>query len=403
MTRDNSRSLFFYLNRLFAEHSAAPPPRFYEYIRSCRIPFLKYRSLKPNHFNDRLMDLAKNTSPGTFFKQKGYKTKKEALSDPRVISYCRSYAHSVKTKKHWPTAPASMLVPTTSKLNLETGEVKTRIAFVFDLRFLCIENMFFSAIKDVLPDDYVPTPENCHSTFCGGLGYDFKSFDTSVPWWLKVVAFYLLFEAFDFSEYAQGGIPKSRYSLVRLFKFVQYVYLNTPFTFAQLAKRVHTRHGVPSGGMLTNVLDTIISRLVIHYLHAARGCYPRIKTYGDDCHTSKCDCDASILSSECLRLFKMNLKIEHGNEHGCLTYCKVECHMGQGFRSGVQFANILNTCQPQYRSLTAYCCTFLYVTQDQCDELKGLFYNLEIDKETAPDRILKILEFSPTKQHPTDL
>uniref|UniRef100_A0AB38ZJT2 RNA-dependent RNA polymerase n=1 Tax=Crocidura lasiura ribovirus 18 TaxID=3139496 RepID=A0AB38ZJT2_9VIRU len=355
--RSGQRSVTEYVKKLFSKHTSAPPPDF----RFENHPhFPAARSVFPDHFMVNRDKLKKPTSPGFVLKKRYGKTKKEVIE--KHWSEIRSFVHSVKTGKTRRRFPA-LLSGTSSKYDLIKKQHKVRVAYSFDLRVIAAEAMFFYPLYDALKPNYVPTPENRHFEACilkPNFNYDFSSFDTSVPGWLVEMAFSHILTRFDVSKYRQGTVPKSRQSLIRLLMYIKSYYCRTPFKLRPEGQTMIASDGVPSGGMFTNLLDSLISYNIMRYVHAYT-C--RIFSYGDDCHAGFCYHDPHRIERAVKDIFCMSLKTKPSNEHNCLTYTRVECHKGKGFRSGQDLVDILNC--TDYVHETAFCLTFGYVTEIQ--------------------------------------
>lgn len=312
---------------------------------------------RPYHFNDVLDNLRQNTSPGIYYRKLGFRTKAEVVE--KRSNALRYQVHRLKSTTY-SLRPLSYVCVVDSTISPTTGVVKNRVAWVYPIIMVAIENMFFEGFRRKIRSlsDWVPSPENAHATFCGSSSrsYDFSNFDSSVPQWLISEAFSMIRALFDFGQYAPDangrvGKPYARSSLERLFDRIEDYFTNTPFTTP--SGEVLTKcHGVPSGSMFTNLIDTIISRMLLTYLHGSR-C--NIKTYGDDCHV-KCQCYLSdtVAKGACHEL-GFSLKIEEPNEHNCLTYCKAECHLGQPFHPGSWFAGIFKCISERIHYAVAYC------------------------------------------------
>lgn len=355
----------YQLRKFLSKHKENAPSNFVELTSDVDLDWLP--TIRPNHFNDRLDDLRKNTSPGIYYVAKGYRTKTDVIDN--CANELRYYCHMIKTGKLRNPRPLTRLVSVDTKVDLKTGIPKTRVAWCFPLQVIAIENMWFSAIKDNIPADYVPTPSTAHSMWCGqsSRSFDFSSFDASVPRWLVEQALDILESHFDHSLYASGDKPYSRTSLNRLWNFVRWYILNTPVF---VNDRVYTKvHGVPSGSMFTNILDSIISKLIMMYVHRSEGCHSECTTYGDDCHVRNCTCEVATIENAVSRHFGMTIKVEKPNEHGCLTYCKAECHNGQPFHSGLWFSNILNCVSSRLKDGVAHCLKYMTPTRFQYKEL----------------------------------
>lgn len=107
------------------------------------------------------------------------------------------------------------------------------------------------------------------------------SFDSSIPRWLVQTAFDMIKALFDFGTYAPDdvgrvGVPYSGTSLEQLY------FLGTPF-LSSTGFEGCIHNGVPSGSMFTNLADTLVSRVLLSYIHSDRY---GISTYGDDCHVN---------------------------------------------------------------------------------------------------------------------
>lgn len=97
------------------------------------------------------------------------------------------------------------------------------------------------------------------------LSCDWSAFDTSVPAWLIRDAFKILAENIDWSgRYHEQGMTKPEY-LQRLWNSILQYFIDTPVKYPDGSIRVK-HSGVPSGSFFTNILDTIINAIVVHYL-----------------------------------------------------------------------------------------------------------------------------------------
>lgn len=344
----------YYLNRIYSAHNL--PHDWKAKITSTQhnIPFLPSKCIRPFHFNDRLNELRAPTSPGLFAK---YKTKSECLDDRAYVNFMRDYAHRIKDehdkRKPYKTIPSRLFATPGAKQRAD-GTVKTRIVVGAPLPELGIENMFIRGFIDHLKTiPYVQSPETHHQFWCnrGSFGTDLKNSDTSMPGALVECALMLIRSRLRFTEYQGGAIPYSTTSLEKLWRhYVKYV-LNTPVEFEG---RIHYfNDGIPSGILATNLLTSLCVWLA-HFCAHLGDCKYDLSQYGDNSVIAKCSCGFDVLYTEFQRA-GLYLKYEPPNEHGCLIYCKTECHNGESFHSGQWFSNILNCVQGCYRNLTAFC------------------------------------------------
>lgn len=330
-------------------------------------PFLK-ETYQPYHFNDALAGITPQSlraSPGFRYANKGFATKAAVLNDKKAVNDIRCFIHNIKQGKPRTASPVKPCIVSATK-NLETGEIKTRMAWPFPIEVYAAEAMFARPIIDTLPDDYIPTPERCHYPFCtSGYSVDFESFDQTVPLWLLKLCFDNLMSRFNLEYYADLGEGaakvSSKYSLSYLIYYIRRYLCYTPFRIGN--KLFKKYHGMPSGSMLTNILDTMISYTVMTYAHKIASCPAIIKTYGDDTHIAHCCCfnprgvstPAAVgLVERVQRLFGMNIKLQETLPMRCHAYCKKKCFLGTTYHDGLWFSNILNCCQRKYIPAVAY-------------------------------------------------
>uniref|UniRef100_A0AB38ZJS9 RNA-dependent RNA polymerase n=1 Tax=Crocidura lasiura ribovirus 19 TaxID=3139497 RepID=A0AB38ZJS9_9VIRU len=362
-------SVKYAIRNFLSEHTDTIPPHFHSYVQSAVPDWLQDAIIKPFHFNDVLEDVANSSSPGYYYRQLGFRTKRSVIETcPNRLRY---YAHMIKTGKLRCPRPLTIVSSVSSKI--VEGKRKDRVAWIYPVEVSAIEAMFERSLALWKPADYEPKPETHHGEWCGTIlawDSDFSRFDSTVPQWLVEYALDVIESRLRFDEYITGEKPYKATSLQRLWQFIRHYFVHTPFL---LDGKVHTkRHGVPSGSRFTNVVDTIISSAVLSYLHATNECNARVITYGDDGHNKFCTCDPSAVVKGALQAFGMLLKVQFPNEHGCLTYCQAECHNGEPFHPGIWFANILNCAPTHCAGLVAYCLMMsARPTKQQARELRG--------------------------------
>lgn len=303
-----------------------------------------FGTYRPFYLTDRLGDLRKNTSPGPFFKKMGFSTKTEVLDSPKGLEQIKLTFARLKRLPHPDVVhyPSQVTVVDAVE-DIRTKEIKRRVAWVYPINILALENMFAAPFLDALPETWVPSPETHHKEFCGYMSksMDYSKFDTSINARFIKDAFAILKEHLDFSYYQGGAFKANPEHLNNIWNFLVRYFIYTPFKTSENENIRRKHHGVPSGSQFTNLIDTIVSYLTTCYIHLKQDCFCKINTYGDDVHCSNCRCNNDALKLHALRI-GLKLKVELPNEHGCLTYCKAECHKGIPFHSGQWFSNIMN-------------------------------------------------------------
>ncbi|CAH0395178.1 unnamed protein product [Bemisia tabaci] len=95
-------------------------------------------------------------------------------------------------------------------------------------------------------------------------GLDFKRFDKTVPAWLVDLAYDLLLENIDLSEYDDGSIPNAQ-RLLNMFNFTRSYMINTPIRMAT-GKRFRKNNGVASGTYFTQLIGSICNSILISWM-----------------------------------------------------------------------------------------------------------------------------------------
>ena len=98
---------------------------------------------------------------------------------------------------------------------------------------------------------------------CGFFMSDYSSFDATVPAWVIRDVFALFEDTFDFSktQTENGIIDADPVEERRRFRKCINYFINTPIRNCD-GRRYQKAHGVPSGSMFTNIIDTFVNMLV---------------------------------------------------------------------------------------------------------------------------------------------
>lgn len=313
--------------------------------------------MKPFHFNDALSRLENtSTSPGIYWRSKGYHTKGEVVADPKAINSIRHLIHRIKRKLP-ATFPPCQIVPTTGYYDTVKKVTKVRYAWVFPIEVVLAESMFVRPIIDYLNTlDYVPSPETHCRLFCpGGIALDLNKSDTSLPHQLVKDVLTSIFDKFDLTCYAGFGKVRGRSDLSYLVETLKRYIVHTPFVSKGSSGISYAHHGVPSGSMFTNIITTIATRSLVKFALDFLRIQADIVTYGDNMYVSR---EAAPYISHIIGIVEsvagVSIRVDENNIMGHLVYCKAHCCAEQTYRPGLWFRNVLARCKPIYTGAVAY-------------------------------------------------
>lgn len=244
------------------------------------------------------------------------------------------------------------------------------------------------SINDNLPAQYIPKPESHHSKFCGGgLALDAKSSDSSLPHWLIRDALKEIFSHFDMTHYVGRGRVRGKSDLSRVSTYITEYLTRTPFL---LGKIQYKYHGIPSGTMFTNVLNTVCLTSLVAWSQEILNLDFSYCVYGDNIHT-----DYRLSRSNCCRMVSLlhnevgvELKCDPPGLTPCVAYCKTNCHMGYGYWTGLRLSNILSRCDKQYIVDVAHClCSRVYpLLNEQKKQLMAFVRGFKFKPLPLPER-----------------
>lgn len=244
-------------------------------------------------------ELPKNRSPGLPWKQQGYKTKRDCLEDPAAVAVWHRKWDNIGRGRGNTSLPDAALFLRAQIAR--QGVDKIRAVWGFPIDVIIEEGRTFYPYMEWLREQDSPIAYHVEVA-TGGMQYvnsmlksypdakyivsDWSKFDKTVPAWLIMDAFSLIFNSFDMSHVQDSeGLywpVNSKQSTNRCRKVMRY-FINTPIRMCD-GTRWRKTGGVPSGSMFTNLIDSIVNLIVIRYMtYQTTGRFPDAEiVLGDD-------------------------------------------------------------------------------------------------------------------------
>lgn len=267
-----------------------PPPklRCREYVEALKEVESELKiadKIIPLTLDEGFSKLPQNTSPGLPFLNRTPGMKKGEV----YARYRKSFVtHWDRVGKGLPVAPLPDCAAFARSHIGDPSVNKVRPVWAYPMMAVCQEARFASPIIDALvrQDIGLHTAYGCEMmkggmTWVNGqctlasarypgcrfLMTDYSGFDSTVPAWLIRDIFNVLEKKIDFSKCSDGkqvfdtsGVAERR----KFRKLVSY-FINTTIQNCD-GRRFQKSHGVPSGSMFTNIIDTFINMLISRVL-----------------------------------------------------------------------------------------------------------------------------------------
>nr|BBE15517.1 RNA-dependent RNA polymerase [Osugoroshi virus 2] len=317
------------------------PSDFLDYLPDLS-PVLVRNKYYPTHFKDVVFE-NRPASPGLFFRERGFRTQGDVLDSPRCMHLMHYTIHLLKRGLPVQFLSQVCIASSTEDIN---GVPKCRLVWVQDMTLSYIEKMFAQSILDDIDfTAHVPRASTFHHKWCKPFTYqlDVSSFDASVPSWLIYIAFALIFSRFDAEHYKHHGKVNKRYSLQHLQEVIIHNFIYSRFVTPTNPKVRRKSHGVPSGSVFTNIIDSIVSKLVCNYVIGKQVDDMLIHTYGDDTMFNTCGSRINTeLVSITYKSLGFEIRFEEALPNGCRVYCKEWCLSGLPFHPGEWYSNIIS-------------------------------------------------------------
>lgn len=252
------------------------------------------KRVHPIHLNDIFdMDFEfRHSSPGIPW-QPTFKTRGEVMEDSSARNSIRWFWHRIKKGE-------SIKLPDTKVLYRahiaeSSGKPKIRAVFGYPTTVTLAEAQFAVPLIDGFKHQSTPLSYG-YDMACGGASrlrrelapyrfftcLDFKKFDKTISADMITMAFDILEQNIDWTQYEGHGVPDAS-RLYRVWQTLIDYFINTNLRFCD-GRRFRKSAGVPSGSFFTQLIDSIVNYFLIVYAYLKMLKRPPLylRVFGDD-------------------------------------------------------------------------------------------------------------------------
>ncbi|QKI28959.1 hypothetical protein 1, partial [Canna indica partitivirus] len=258
--------------------------------------FEKFRLPKrvaPIHLNDIFeMPLEIRKSSAGFPWSPLFKTRGEVMDDPSARNSIRWFWHRVKDGEKLNPPDCKVLY----RAHLEdSGSPKIRAVYGYPTTITLGEACFAIPLIEGFKQHKTPLAYG-YDMLLGGArklrseikGYknhlcmDYKGFDKTVSSQLIELAFSILLQNLDFTQYREQGTPDLE-RLVNMFTYIKHYFIQTPMRLYN-GERYKKTAGIPSGSYFTQLVGSIVNWIITTYSFTkVVGRMPDyLRVFGDD-------------------------------------------------------------------------------------------------------------------------
>lgn len=229
--------------------------------------------------------------PGLPYRERGFKSKRDAIADPHNRKMIRWFWHSVKHGKSITPSDCCAFV----RSHLTDSTDKVRAVWGYPMAMTLGEAMFAVPLIEAYKERITCPFAYGLETAVGGMkkiisetqfykhftAIDFKNFDKPIhPRFIKT-AFNILMRNVDFINYRNYGVAAA-WKNIKMWQFIENYFINTPVRLSNGERYMNC--GVASGSYFTQLIDSIINHILITYIYLVQTGRPPayLKVMGDD-------------------------------------------------------------------------------------------------------------------------
>jgi len=264
-------------------------------IKEARVAFKLPHKSEPLDWHEVGPHMRRDTAAGVTWmgKKKG-----EVMTE--IYHEARWLGHRMKQNGRGRFNPAKMRFPPCVAgqrgAMSEADAPKTRLVFVYPSEMLAVEGFYAPVMYRKFmdqPDGPMlngKSAQRLYTEWCVGLregeklyGLDFSKFDTKVPAWLIRVAFDILRQNITWDTFRGEPVSKhDRQKWRNVWDAMVWYFINTPILMPD-GRMFRKRRGVPSGSWWTQMIDSVVNRILVAYLCNCQGVQrKKTKVLGDD-------------------------------------------------------------------------------------------------------------------------
>lgn len=260
-------------------------PAYYKSLEKLRSQFNVEEKIPILSMDDAISGIPRSTSPGLPWIITHPGLKKGDVLDDHLLSiklYWRGVARGI------PSLPLPDCAAFARSHISDPAKNKVRAVWAMPITAICQEARFSIPITNLLKQQKIFTETaygmemmkggmawlnqqmsiaSLRNPGCKFASVDYSAFDSSIPAWMIRDSFSIIREKFDFSKMQVGDaiVEVDVEEQENQFRKMVHYFINTPIRNSD-GRRFQKDHGVPSGSMFTNIIDTMVNYLATQTL-----------------------------------------------------------------------------------------------------------------------------------------